>query len=123
MSKLNITVPAILASLLFAGSAMAAPLQPAAGDEIRGTGVLRHVERVLVAHVDDARADLDPLRARADGGQQREGRAELAREMVHAEIGAIKADLLGLDGQVDGLLQHIRRAAHLRAARGRPVTE
>src|SRR5258708_38271936 len=36
-----------------------AELQTPAGDEIGGAGVLRHVERVLVAHVDHRRADLD----------------------------------------------------------------
>ena len=35
-------------------------------DEVGGAGVLRHVERVLVAHVDDRGADLDALGARAD---------------------------------------------------------
>jgi len=33
-------------------------LQASAGDEIGGTGVLGHVERVLIAHVDHGRADL-----------------------------------------------------------------
>ena len=36
-----------------------AQLQPAAGDEVGRAGVLGHVERVLVAHVDDGGADLD----------------------------------------------------------------
>ncbi len=37
-----------------------AQLQPAAGDQVGRAGVLGHVQRVLVAHVDDAGADLDP---------------------------------------------------------------
>ncbi|MEN9222867.1 MAG: hypothetical protein Q6M04_10565, partial [Thermostichus sp. BF3_bins_97] len=41
-----------------------------------------HVERVLVAHVDHAGADLDPAGPRADGRQQREGGGELAGEVV-----------------------------------------
>ena len=47
---------------LLGRAAADAELQAAAGDEIGGAGVLRHVQRVLVAHVDDRRADLDPLR-------------------------------------------------------------
>src|SRR5688572_14497287 len=57
-------------------------LQPATRDEVRGAGVLGHVERVLIAHVDDRRPDLDPLRARANRGQQRERRRELLGEVV-----------------------------------------
>ena len=86
-----------------------AQLQPAAGDEVGRPGVLRHVERVLVAHVDDGRTDLDALRARADGGEQRERRGELAREVVHAEVGAVGAELLGGDRQVDRLEKGVRR--------------
>ena len=52
-----------------------AQLEPAAGDEVGRAGVLGHVQRVLVAHVDDGGADLDPAGARADRGQQRERRA------------------------------------------------
>ena len=37
-----------------------AELQTPAGDQIGGACVLDHVERVLVAHVDDGGADLDP---------------------------------------------------------------
>ena len=48
-----------------------AELQPATGEEVSGPRVLRHVERVLVAHVDDRGADLDPRCPSTDGGQQR----------------------------------------------------
>jgi tetratricopeptide (TPR) repeat protein len=44
------------------------------------TGVLCHVERVLVAHIDHCRADLDPAGARANCRQQRERRSQLPRE-------------------------------------------
>ena len=54
---------------LLGRAAADAELQAAAGDEIGGACVLRHVQRVLVAHVDDRRADLDPLRPRAAGRQ------------------------------------------------------
>ena len=76
---------------LFGRAARDAELQAAAGDEVGGAGVLRHVERVLVAHVDDRGADLDALGARAAGGEQRERRAELAGEVMDAEIGAVGA--------------------------------
>src|SRR3954469_1215070 len=72
-----------------------AELQPTARDQIRGARVLGHIQRILVAHVDDGRADLDLAGARADRGEQRERRAELAREVMYAEIGAVGAELLG----------------------------
>ena len=53
-------------------------LQATAGDEVGGAGVLGHVQRVLVAHVDDRGADLDALRPGADRGQQRERRRRAA---------------------------------------------
>ena len=108
---------------LLGRAAADAELQPAAGDEIGRAGVLRHVERVLVAHVDDGRADLDAAGPRADGRQQRERRGELAGEMVDAEIGAVRAQLLGGDGEVDRLQQRVGRRARLRLRRGRPVPE
>ena len=54
-----------------------AELKPTARDKVGRAGVFDHVERVLVAHVDDRGADLDAAGARADGGEQREGRGEL----------------------------------------------
>jgi hypothetical protein len=51
-----------------------AELQATASDEVGAARVLRHVERVLVAHVDDRGANLDALRPRADRGQERERR-------------------------------------------------
>ena len=98
-------------------------LQPAAGDEVRRAGVLGHVQRVLVAHVDDGRADLDCARPRADRRKQRKRRAELAREMVHAEVRAVGAQFLGGDGELDRLEQRVGRGAYLRAVRIRPVPE
>ena len=80
-----------------------AELEPAAGEQIRGGGVLRHVQRVLVAHVDDAGADLDPAGLDADRGEERERRGELAREVVDADERAVDADLLGGDGELDRL--------------------
>ena len=46
---------------LLGRAAADAQLQPAARDEVGRPGVLGHVQRVLVAHVDDGRADLDRL--------------------------------------------------------------
>ena len=98
-------------------------LEPAAGDQVGRAGVLGHVQRVLVPHVDDAGADLDPARLRADRRQQRERRRQLAGEVVHAEVGAVGSDLLCGDREVDGLQQDVRRGAGLRARRRRPVAE
>ncbi len=47
-------------------------LQPAARNEVGRAGLLGHIERVLVAHVDDRRADFDTAGLRTHGGQQRE---------------------------------------------------
>ena len=63
------------------------------------------------------------LRARADGREERERRAELAGEVVHAEVGAVGTQLLGGHGQLDRLEQRVRRRAHLRLRRRRPVPE
>ena len=98
-------------------------LQAATRDEVGRARVLRHVQRVLVAHVDHGRADLDRARACADGRQQRERRAELAREMMDAEVRAVRAQLLGGDSEFERLEQRIRRRAHLRAVRVTPVSE
>ena len=98
---------------LLGRAAADAELQPAAGDEVGGAGVLHHVERVLVAHVDHGRADLDPAGLCADGGQQRKGRGELAREMMDAEIGAVRAQLFRRDRKLDRLQQRVRGRAGL----------
>jgi hypothetical protein len=63
------------------------------------------------------------LLVRADGGEQREGRGELAREMMHAEIRAVRAKLFGGDGKIDGLQQRVGGRACLRMRRRRPVAE
>jgi hypothetical protein len=83
-------------------------LQAAAGDEVSGTGILGHIERVLVTHVDDRGAYFDAAGSGPDGGQQRKGRGELTGEMVRAKIGPVGAKLLGSDRQLDGLKQRIR---------------
>src|SRR5215475_6809266 len=45
-------------------------LEPPAADQIRRAGVLHHIERVFVPHVDDTGADLDAARPGADRGEQ-----------------------------------------------------
>ena len=108
---------------LLGRAAADAELQAPAGDEVGRARVLRHVQRVLVAHVDDRRADLDALGPRAARRQQRERRAELAGEVMHAEIGAVRAELLGRDGEVDRLQQRVGRRPRLRLRRRGPVAE
>ncbi len=90
-----------------------AELQTPACDEIGGTGVLGHIERILVAHVDHGRADLNLAGLRPDRRQEWEGRGELAREMVDPEIGPVRAQFLGGDGQVDGLQECVPGRAGL----------
>src|SRR5258706_20710 len=92
-------------------------------DDVRGTGIFGHVHRVFVAHVDDGGPDLDRLRARADGGEERERRAELAREVVYAEVRAIEAQLFSGYGELDRLQKDIRRRAGLGVSRWCPVPE
>ena len=41
--------------------------------------VLGHTRRVLVAHLDDCRCNLDAASARTYGGEEREGGGELTR--------------------------------------------
>src|SRR5207253_11196172 len=73
-------------------------------DDVRGTSILGHVHRVFVAHVDDGCADLNRLRARADGGEERERRAELACEVVHAERAIFGEDLIDCCPSTDGVV-------------------
>src|SRR5690606_22823249 len=100
-----------------------AELKPAAGDEIRRSRGFGHVQRILVTHVDDGRADLDRLRARADSRQERKWRSQLPREMVDAEIGAVSAEFLGGNGEVDGLKQRIGGGPRSGMRGRRPVPE
>jgi hypothetical protein len=90
-----------------------AELEAPAADQIGGPRILGHVERVLIAHVDDGRTDLDAPRLRADRRQQREGRSELAREMMDAEVSAVRAEFLGRHSKVDGLEEAITGRARL----------
>ncbi len=98
-------------------------LQPATGDQVGGTGVLGHVERVLVAHVDHGGAQLDPAGPRRGRGQQRERRGELLGEVVHAVVSAVGTRLLRGHREFDRLQQGVRPRAHQRVPGRRPVPE
>jgi hypothetical protein len=54
---------------------------------------------------------------RADGGEERERRAELVCEVVHAEIRAIEAQFFGGYRELDRLQKRIRRCADVGSAR------
>ena len=60
---------------------------------------------------------------RADGGKERERRAELAGEMMHAEKRAVCAEFFRSHCQLDRLQQRVARCAHLRLRRRCPVPE
>ena len=61
---------------------------------------------------------LAPIAARSGNGD-----AELAGEVMHAEIRSVRAKFFGGDGQVDGLQERIGCRPGLRLGRGRPVSE
>src|SRR3981081_4348863 len=66
-------------------------LKSFARNQVCRARVLRHIKRVLVAHIDHSRADLDRPRPRTNRRKQRERRTELARKMVNAEVRAVGA--------------------------------
>jgi hypothetical protein len=108
---------------LLGRSAADAELETTTGNEVGGAGVLGHVERVLITHVDNGGTDLDPTRSSADRGQQRKRRGELAGEVMHPEVRPIGTDLLRRHGQLDRLQQRIRGRLHERMLGRRPVAE
>ena len=55
--------------------------------------------------------------------EQRKRRAELAREVMHSEIGPVRAEFFGGDGKLDRLQQRIGRSPGLRLWRRGPVAE
>ena len=76
-------------------------------------GVLSHVQRVFVSHVDDRRADLDPFGPGADSRKEREWRTQLPGEMMHAIVSPVGAQLLHRDRQVYRLEQGIGSRSRL----------
>ena len=55
---------------LFGRTATDSELQASVADQVGGAGVLDHVVRIFITHVDDARSDFDLRRARADRGEE-----------------------------------------------------
>ncbi len=98
-------------------------LQTTTRNEVGGTGIFDHVERVLVAHVDDGGPDLDALGASADGRKERERRCELLGKVVDAEVGTVGAQVLGRLGELDRLDERVRARPDLRVGRRRPMSE
>ena len=92
---------------LLGRSAADAELQTTARDEVGGTGIFDHVERVLVAHVDDGRPDLDALGTSADGRQERKWRRELLGEVVDAEVGTVGPQVFDRLGELDRLDERV----------------
>jgi hypothetical protein len=76
-------------------------LQAAAGDEVCRTRVLDHIKWILIAHIDDRRADLDAVGFRTHGRQKRERRSKLPGKMMDTEIGSIRTQRLGRYGEVN----------------------
>jgi len=98
-------------------------LQAPAGNDVGCTGVLRHVQRVLISHIDDRRADLNPLGFRACRRKQRKGRAELPGEVMHTEVSPVGAEVFGCGRQVDRLQKRVRSRSRLRLGRRRPMAK
>jgi hypothetical protein len=82
-------------------------LEATARNQVGGSGVLDYVQRVLVAHVDDGRPDLDPLGPGTDRGQERERRRELLGEVVDPEVGTVGPQVLNRLGELDRLDQRV----------------
>ena len=94
---------------LFRRAAADPELEPAVANEVGRARILDHVERVLVPHVDDGRADLDAARPGADGREKREGGRELPGKVMDAEVCAVRAKLLCRYGKLDRLLKNVTR--------------
>lgn len=84
--------------------------------EIQGAELLRQVKRVLVAHVDHTGAHLDPLGPRAGRREDGDGRRRLAGIVVDSPVGAVDADLVSSDGDLDGVLEGLSSAEVTRAS-------
>ena len=54
---------------LLRGTTTDPELQAAAADQVGSTGILGHIEGVLIAHIDHAGADLDPIGPGTNGSQ------------------------------------------------------
>jgi len=98
-------------------------LQPSAADQVGSRGFLGEVQRVLIPHVDDGGADLDPARLRGNCRQQRQRRGQLPLEVMDADERPVDAEVLRRLGQFDGLQQRVGGSASLRAGGRAPVAE
>src|SRR6185503_9033898 len=92
-------------------------------DEVGGAGIFDHVQRVLVAHVDDGRPDLDALGPSADSRQEWERRCQLLGKVVDAEVGAVGTQVLHRLGELNRLDERVRPRPDLRVGRRRPMSE
>src|SRR5262249_20626273 len=108
---------------LFWRAAADPELEPPVGDQIGRAGVLGHVERVFVPHVDDSGPDLNAACLGADRCEQWERRRELPSKMVDEKVGPVRAELLRRYGQLNRLLEDIARRPRRRLMRCVPVTE
>jgi hypothetical protein len=92
------------------GRAAADPqLQASAGYEIRRAGVLGHVVRILIPHIDHCCADFDFSRLRPNRSKQRKWGCKLLCEVMNTEVGSVHSHALGLDGKINGLQEHVSR--------------
>ena len=89
--------------LVVAVAAADPEIEPAAGQQVEGRGLLGKQYRVVPGQHDDRGAEPQPAGAGAEPGQQVERRRDLAvaGEMVLDDKGAAKAQRLGLDVVVD----------------------
>jgi hypothetical protein len=76
-------------------------LQARTSDKVRSTSVLRHVEGILVPHVNDPSPNLNLPRPSSDGGEQRERRCQLSSEVMNSEVSSIHPKAFGLDSEVN----------------------
>ncbi len=109
---------------LFGRAPADAQLQAASSDQVGRAGILGHVERVLVAHVDDRRADLDPTGLGAHGGPAA-GKVRQAggRSGGRGNRPPSAPRSSARDGEIDRLQQGVGGGAGLRLRRRRPMPE
>ena len=100
------------------GAAADADRDALVGEQVEAAQFLGEVQRVLVAHVDDAGAHLDVLRAAGDGGEERHRGGGLAGEVVHPKVGAVDAELVRAAGDLQGVLEHALRVRTLPGVAG-----
>ena len=100
-----------------------AQLQSTRRNEIRHGGKFSHVERVFVAHVNHAGAELDAFGLSGDRGEQRVRGRLLLVEVVHAEERAVQSDVFGAYSKVDCLVQRFCGGGYARAGDLSPVAE